>query len=483
MGHGRVRKTAAGWLPYGLLLAGCAAGGFLPQTAAAAQWWLVLGLAAVAVCAACLLLTRRLTASRAVWLLIVAGCVLRIGYVLYTGYDERQHDVWYLDSGKGHMGYIRYMADHLSLPDTNRVWQFYHPPLHHAIAGLLLRGLTSLGVPLTGAAERLQLLTAFYSCAALVVCARLLQALRIRPGGRCVAMAGLCFHPTFLLLAGSLNNDTLLVLFSCGTLLYLIRWWQDPSLKHSLLMAVCLGLSMMAKTSGVLLAPAIALAFLLKLYDCREQPVRPLVGRMCAFGAVSIPLGMWYPVRNLIRFGQPLFYVPGIADTDQYVGDVPAVDRLFLIPLEQLSSPYQDWTNGYNIPLSALKTSLFGERDLGGGVWAYLLLGAAAALGIWALAALLVSLIRRPDRGDRTNWLLLVAGGVTAFSYVVFCFAYPHICSQDFRYLTLLLPVGAAFLGRSFDRRKSKGARGALVALTGLFCLSSAAVYVHLAWI
>lgn len=479
----REPRIRTGWLSIFLLFAACVAGSCLPQTAVAARWWLCLGLLAVGLCAAGLALTRRMTAARAVWLLVAAGCVLRIGYALYTGYDERQHDVWFLDSGKGHMGYIRYIADNLALPDTNRVWQFYHPPLHHLLAGLLLRAETALGMPLPDAAERLQLLTAFYSCATMVVCERLLRALRVRPGGRCVAMAALCFHPTFFLLAGSLNNDTLLVLLSCGTLLYLIRWWRDPSLPNSLWMAVCLGLSMMAKTSGVLLAPAIALAFLKKLYDCREQSVKPLIGRMCAFGAVSIPLGMWYPVRNLIRFGQPLFYVPGIADTDQYVGGIPAADRLWRIPLEQLASPYQDWTNGYNIPLSALKTSLFGERDLQGGVWAYLLLGAAVALGLWALGGLAVSLIRRPDRSDATHWLLLAAGGVTAMSYVVFCFAYPHICSQDFRYLTLLLPVGAAFLGRSFDRRENGWIRGGLVVLTGLFCLCSAVVYVHLAWV
>ncbi len=479
----RGRWRTQGWLPYLLLLAGCVAGGCLPQTADTAGWWLRCGIAAVALCAVGLLLARRLTAARAIWLLVAAGFVLRVGYVLYTGYSERQHDVWFLESGKGHMGYIRYIADNLALPDQNRTWQFYHPPLHHWLMGLLLRLETSLGMPLLAAAERLQLLTAFYSCAAMVVCERLLRALHVRPGGRCAAMAMICFHPTFLLLGGSLNNDTLLVLFSCGTLLYLIRWWRDPSLKHSLLMAVCLGLSMMAKTSGVLLAPAIALAFLLKLYETREGLAKPLVGRMGAFAAVSIPLGMWYPVRNLVRFSQPLFYVPGIADVDQYVGDVPVADRLWNIPFSQLSSPYQDWTDGYNIPLSALKTSLFGERDLQGGVWAYLLLAAAAALGVWALCSLIVSLVRRPDRGDRTNWLLLAAGGVTAVSYVVFCFAYPHICSQDFRYLTLLLPVGAAFLGRSFDRRRSWWVRGVLVALTGLFCVSAAVVYIHLAWV
>lgn len=477
-----VGRTA--WLAAGTAVL-CLLGGAVTLTGAAAAQVTAGVLIALTGAAALLALRGRLTAERACLLLLAAGILLRITYALYTGYGERQHDVWLVTSGKGHMAYIQYIAEHLSLPDTNRTWQFYHPPLHHILAGLLYRLLTACGAAAETAAEKLQLLTAFYSGAVLIVSDRIAVRCGLQGAGRVTALAFLAFHPTGLLLAGSLNNDTLLWLLSLLTLLWLLRWQEAPTVSNSVWMAVWLGLSMMAKTSGVLLAPAIAFAFCRLLWRARRCPlsVRPQFRRMLLFGAVSIPLGMWYPVRNLLRFGQPLFYVPRISDVGQYVGDVSFSDRLWRIPWEQLSSPYQSLTEGYNIPLSAWKTSLFGEGNFGPGVWPYLLLGSAALLLLPALYGAVLSLVRRPLR-DTAQLLACVAGFITV-SYTVFCFTYPHICSQDFRYLVMTLPVVAVWLGYAAEVPPQKDTHRALyrvrqgvtAAGMALFCLSSAAVY------
>ena len=253
-----VGRTA--WLAAGTAVL-CLLGGAVTLTGAAAAQVTAGVLIALTGAAALLALRGRLTAERACLLLLAAGILLRITYALYTGYGERQHDVWLVTSGKGHMAYIQYIAEHLSLPDTNRTWQFYHPPLHHILAGLLYRLLTACGAAAETAAEKLQLLTAFYSGAALIVSDRIAVRCGLQGAGRVTALAFLAFHPTGLLLAGSLNNDTLLWLLSLLTLLWLLRWQEAPTVSNSVWMAVWLGLSMMAKTSGVLLAPAIAFAF------------------------------------------------------------------------------------------------------------------------------------------------------------------------------------------------------------------------------
>ena len=67
-------------------------------------------------------------------LILTAGFLLKLVYVLYTGIGTRQHDVHsFTDSTNGHAGYIRYLYTYGHLPDFDprQEFQFYHPPLHH----------------------------------------------------------------------------------------------------------------------------------------------------------------------------------------------------------------------------------------------------------------------------------------------------------------------------------------------------------------
>ena len=158
-------------------------------------------------------------------------------------------------------------------------------------------------------------------------------------------MAILCFHPTLILMAGSINNDILSALLMMAAALWTLRWYRAPSFGRILCIALCIGLAMMTKLSGALVAPAVAVVFLIKLIQSRKAPGR-LIGQYAAFGAAVFPLGLWWGVRNLLRFGTPITYVPMIADTDvQYIGHIPVLQRLFDFSPHQFSSVFMAWGN------------------------------------------------------------------------------------------------------------------------------------------
>ena len=72
-------------------------------------------------------------------LILAAGFLLKLVYVLYTGIGTLQHDVHsFTDSTNGHAGYIRYLYTYGHLPDFDprQEFQFYHPPLHHILSAL-----------------------------------------------------------------------------------------------------------------------------------------------------------------------------------------------------------------------------------------------------------------------------------------------------------------------------------------------------------
>lgn len=473
-----------GKCPYLISLVVCFLSMFINQNDSnSAKVFVIIGLSLTALILFVLIVLKKLTFERAVLLIYLLGIVLRISYSLYTPYHVRQHDVGLVGFGNCHTGYIEYIANNLSLPQTNAPWQFYHPPLHHIIAGFFMYIQNLFGVSAETAMENIQLVTTFYSVSTMFVSFAILQELNLRKNALVFSLAIICLHPTFYLIGGNVNNDMLMLLLSLCTILYLIKWYKEPNIKNILGVAFSLGLSMMAKLSGLLLAPCIAFIFIIKLLE-RKAEIKQLVTQYIIFGMVSVPLGIWYPMRNLILFNQPLGYVPNIGpESGQYIAQYSIAQRLWQIPINQLSTPFQIWDNefGYNIPLSLFKTALFGEKDLGSLTFAQIALFASAILALAAFVSMAYYLvINKKHRKSKLNWAMGIIWLTLMISYINFCFAYPNICSQDFRYIVPTLIVSAYFLGRVLSDFNSKVLKTFLYATTAVFVLSSAVVYINL---
>ena len=447
--------------------------------------------------------------------LMIAGFLLRLWYVLYTPVNVRQHDVFSFGETEPmtafnnyrHAEYIEYICRYLSLPEVDPravgLSQLYHPPLHHLIAGLWLRLQLALGCGYRRAVESIQLLTLMYSALIMPLAGRLFSRLGLYGRGLCLAMAVVCFHPAFIWMAGGVNNDILCVMLGIAALSTTVKWAQSPSVRTILPVALCVGLSMMAKLSGGLLAPGIAVVFLWRagrdvLADRRA--LRGYVRQFALFAVICVPLALWWQVKNAVRYGTPLTYVPGMSSqSSQYVGGYSVWQRLFGLPIESLRSPFLLWAreggafNEYSIPLATLKTAVFDETALFSadttvgavGLWvSRLLFFSHAFLALGGTVATGEAVLRRRFSGGRMLCALLtVTAGVMAASYLSFCFAYAHTCTMNFRYLATLPVIGAAFWGALYTRvsRRSEGCFAALqsgmLTLTVLFCGSSAAVY------
>ena len=79
--------------------------------------------------------------------ILAAGCMLRLFYVLFSTIYDRQYDIGMidLDAGHtvtgGHLAYIQYLYENWKLPDFDptSVYQFNHPPLHHYLCALWMK--------------------------------------------------------------------------------------------------------------------------------------------------------------------------------------------------------------------------------------------------------------------------------------------------------------------------------------------------------
>jgi hypothetical protein len=439
-----------------------------------------------------------LTEGRIIFLITAAAFLVKLAYVLYTGLGIRQHDIGTFRIGsKSHSGYIYQLyADH-TFPDSAS-GQYYHPPLHYIIEAAWLSLQTLLGASVETAEHYVTTLTLFYSCASGLISYKIFKELNFNKKAACVCYSLVAFHPAFIIFAASYNNDCLSVTLMLLALLYLIRWWKDPTYFNIMMTAVGIGFGMMAKLSAVYLAPAAAMLFAVKFFD--EKKKLKKIGEFAAFGAVAIPAGTWWSFRLLYKFKTPLGYVMKLGKNHaQYVGFHSVTERLFDV-FGGLSEgiyfargeEFGNTCHEYNIPSAILKTSVFGEWHIGQGfsvtqVLAYILFYLNIIVIAISLFCMIYALFKKYEKVPRAlkACLYILYASIVA-TFVRFCLVYAHDCTMDFRYIVPTVIIGAAFIGMFISDKSGDGEtesrvktyfKKGIIYAAAVFCVCSALLY------
>lgn len=445
-----------------------------------------------------LALTDRLTYDKVLLLILAAGFLVRLVYVMYTPVTERQHDVNTFGKGKGHSGYIEYIYNNWNVPDMDvrKISQFYHPPMHHILAAIWLRIQTTLGIAYKNACENIQILTLFYSSICMILSYKIFRALNLRKAALNVAVAIIAFCPTFFIMAGSINNDILSITFMLGAVLNTIYWYRNQKFRHIIAIAFCVGFGMMTKLSVWMITPAIAFVFIYVFFKNLKNFKKYLL-QFLTFGVICVPLGLWWAVRNFVKYGVPLTYVPMLSLTsDQYIGNIPFTKRLFDFSLFQFNDVGDQFTryggayNEYNPTIALFKTSVFDELITVSNypkiaVFNKILFWSAVAVALIGFVTMIIMLIKKNKELDMPMKIFMfLIYGVIFVSYYVFCYQFKHVCTENIRYAVPLIVIGAYFVGLAFqhlqaDKKKTykKVLSKCIFVITGIFCVSSVLVY------
>ena len=395
---------------------------------------------------------------------------IKFCYVLYSSCYTRQNDVRTFDGDNGHAGYIEYLIQNKHLPDFNPLerWQFYHPPLHHTISACWIDFCENvLGAGRNHARESLQLLMLFYSVAAVIIVYKLLRYFEFSGKSLLLPLALFAFHPAYILSSGAINNDQLAALLTVLTMLFTVRWFKSPDTRHILPIAFSIGFGMMAKLNVVTIAPAVALLFLWQL-RIHIKEIKSFIKQFFIFGAVCIPLGLWWQIKNRIVWGIAMDYVPEVGGK-QFI-DKGIFERLFDFSAKQFSPVFENWIDDgrefteYNPNIAIMKNSLFGEnikeRNFPGGntliptvfFWVAVVL---ALIGVFATVYFLFKKNTRILFPYKVFFAVYWA--VTMYYFYIFCYTYTATCTMNFRYLTPLLAVSAMQYAMLFDQLEKDG--------------------------
>lgn len=433
---------------------------------------------AAAACAAFELFQRKLTAAGAVKYIVFAGIVMRIGYMLYTQCELRSHDLNGMDlTSAGHASYVLTLIRTGALPQSN-TGQFYQQPLFYIVAGGASRILNGiLGSDTSyGYVDAAKTVSCLASCFTLLLTDRLCDEIGLSGRGRAVAVCVAAFTPAFYLTA-RVTPDALAAMLMVLALLMTIIWSKNASWRNTLPLALIYGFGVMTKINVGALAVVTAGVFVTQAARAlSERRLLPLAARLAAFAGISLPLGLWFGVRNYLRFSQPLTYVPEFANSQACVRDYPLVNRLILPRMQEVTHLYADLRQDCNMPLYCLRTSVFGEfgYNVPTAVSAALLVSAGLLAAVLA-AALISRCLRRAKGADRR--IVLISFAVYCALMAVFYLRYPYPFSIDFRYMLFAAVAAATIIGDLADSLKSKTGIVLLSSLAAVYALMSTAMY------
>lgn len=426
----------------------------------------------------CVALRRRalriLPDSSLLWTLL-AGAALRVIYVLATPYTVRGHDT------DGHFEYVRYVAEHWSMPSPTGSWEFWQPPLYYLVAGGWARGADALGLSEHTMLTGIEWGSLALSLAVLALAAAMAMMLfpeRAERGDRGLFLAGIAVFPGLIYFAARVNNDVLVHALSFGCLALLLHWWLNGSLRSWMGAAALAGFAILTKSNGLLLAP---MGLLLLL----ASPVWTWRRKAQAGGyafALLMVMTLWLVC---LRYGQLpgkqflVGNIPGMAGGELQLPNTLRAFTAFnpaAIVSATFNNPWSDAARRQEFWEYLFRSSFFGEFDFGD---ALRLLGSwMLLLALLMLPPALLAMLRALRRLRAIDGMMLIVMLTLLAGHAAFRWFSPFSTSQDFRYSPLLVIPMAFFVLRGLGmlpasfRQAGTTLYRALLVLCTIFILS-----------
>lgn len=420
--------------------------------------------------------------------ILLISFILKMFYAIKKIFCVTDHDLQVLEVNPfvigptGHLGYINYIIEHLSLPPVITEYndfppQFYHPPVFY-VFGALVKGIAEkLGVPEIICYEILQQLNMVFAFLCIYVLYKILNELKISAKMTMMLMLLVAFSPIYLTLGVEINNDCIMTLFCLLAVHRVIIWYKKRTVKDIVLTGLFLALGMLSKTSAVLISPALGAVFACAFFEKGQnsESRKKLAGQYGAFLAVSVPLGLSWVIRNYVMYKVPFSYVPAVVGRQpQYTGDIPVIARLGLPSLKQLTLWKLDIFHPEDQPSilgQIIQSQTFDEGLLlnPDPVTPMILLWSYWLLYLFAFY-LLVRFVADRKIKLPVKLLLGLLFAVPVASIYMFAFQYPALCSVSARYiaapLTMLFVAAGYFADKTAKKWPSAVFSAAIIFVT-----------------
>lgn len=388
-------------------------------------------------------------------LLLFTAVIVRFFYVEYIGNNSYQHDM------HEHMLAIQYYAEHpWRMPQPDKLGEAPQQPLYYWISGAIYKQAKSAGLNEREAVYWLRKASLVYMMLWLTLSYLLIRRLSADRSVQALFVIFVGFTPSFVYLAGGVNNDVLNALWGAAVFYAAARYWQEGKTRWLTLAAAATLLAMMTKISSVLLVVFLAVLLIVRYRQAQSEHSRLQLRRqLLGYGlAVALVFGfalwkVYIPVSHEFRF------VNGGLFGGQVV---PVLDMgfFFSFRLGELLHEGQAYVMGndevrFSLPTYLYGTLFFGEFDFANYFGKGSLFKLAAQMvylfGLLYLVAIVVFLSGWRQRDTFTK-MIAVAVALNLLLVLRHVLGNWNVCNYDFRFFTPTLAALGVMIALGAER-------------------------------
>ncbi len=351
---------------------------------------------------------------------------------LYENFEEEPN------TGR-HINYIMQLYTYNSLPNKI-IGQFYHPPLHHFIMSSWLKISDNISSISSFKFESMQFITLIYSSLILIFLYRILKELEIEDKNKIIPMILFSFYPLYIFMSGSINNDELVTMFAILELFYLMRWQKNPSMKNVVIIALCIGLGLMTKTSMIVMLVPTIYVYFKKLIEFvnSDNSIKKLLIELLVFTVISSFLGLWFQIRSLANNLNTL----GIIQPYEYlsIANESIFARFGLCNIFKVSN-VNIWNYLIYSSINFVVTDKLAPYNI---------------IMIIAVITLIADIVYFILKNRKTSKILIITLITWWISYFYLNISMPYTCSMHSRYMVLPISIGIIYLGLGMKNENNK---------------------------
>ncbi len=367
----------------------------------------------------------------------------------------------------GNMEYLIRIYQTGKMLETNTN-QGYHPPLHHYIAAGVMRICDLFGASNEFKLEAAEFPAFVYSILIIFIMYRITKELELKDNATILVMIFVAFNPLLIFLSRHINNDPLVTLCICASVLYLIKWYKTPNMKNTIGLSLAIGLGASSKISIVVMVLPALITYLVKMNDVIDDfnEVKKILIYGLVFGVIATPLVFWYPIRNAIKFEQPPFGIAA-ASKEFTIQHTDFVNR-WLINNEFFANKLE--LNASNVWCYVINSAVIFMLDVA--FLPNIVLNISRVVVVFLIIIALIGMIKH----FRENYLykmLFITFITWLVSFISFNISLPYSCTMHSRYITIMYLIGMLFIGKFYETTDKKWIKILISGLTILYVLET----------
>lgn len=362
-----------------------------------------------------------------------------------------------------------YQTGQLLETNTN---QGYHPPLHHYISAGVMRICDLFGASNEVKLEAAEIPAFIYSILLMIVIYQITKELKLKDITKILVMLMVALNPLLIYMSRLINNDMLVTLCVFICLLYLLKWYKNPTLKSTCILALSVGLGASSKTSIMVMFLPLVVTYFVKFFKSAEdlKLIKKILIYGLIFSVIALPLVFWYQIRNAMKFGQPFFGVV-TANPEFAVANNDFVNR-WLINSEIFATKLE--LSASNVISYVINSSIIFMIDTE--FLSNIFLNFMRIINISLIIISLISLIKNVKK-DFVDLILVTTYVAWLISFIGFNISLPYSCTMHSRYIVAVIVIGMFYIAKLYENTDKKWLKNLINVLVVLNSLGTVGIF------